>query len=109
MSLVEYGASAVQNVYLQDPLETPNTKTGSGSWNAARFSNPTYDTLSKEFIAAVDLSTQRRIAGQIQALLLDATPIIFAYFYNYLRSSQQTITRTYPPPQAHSFLLTATH
>jgi peptide/nickel transport system substrate-binding protein len=108
MSLVDYGARAVPNVYLQAPLQTPNTKTGSGSWNAARFSNPTYDTLSKEFIAAVDLSTQRRIAGQIQTLLLDETPIIFAYFYNYLSASQKNVTGTYPTAQGQFFLWNAT-
>jgi peptide/nickel transport system substrate-binding protein len=108
MSLVDYGARAVPNVYLQAPLQTPNTKTGSGSWNAARFSNPTYDTLSKDFIAAVDLSTQRRIAGQIQTLLLDETPIIYAYFYNYLSASQKNVTGTYPTAQGQFFLWNAT-
>jgi peptide/nickel transport system substrate-binding protein len=33
-----------------------------------------YDTLSQQYITAVDLSAQRTIAGQIQTLLLDQTP-----------------------------------
>ncbi len=108
MSLVDYGARAVPNVYLQAPLQTTNAKTGSGPWNAAHFSNPTYDALSKQYIAAVDLSTQRRIAGQIETLLLDETPVIYAYFYDYLSASQKNVTGTYPTAQGQFFLWNAT-
>ena len=108
MSLVDYGARAVPNVYLQAPLQSPNAKTGSGSWNAARFSDPAYDKLSKDFIAAVDISSQRRIAGQIERLLLDETPIIYAYFYNYLSAAQKNVSGTYPTAQGQFFLWNAT-
>jgi peptide/nickel transport system substrate-binding protein len=108
MSLVDYGARAVPNVYLQAPLQTINAKTGAGSWNAARFNNPTYDKLSQEFIGAVDLSTQRSLAGQIQTLLLDETPIIYAYFYDYLSASQKNVTGTYPTAQGQFFLWNTT-
>ena len=77
MSLVDYGHRSVPNVFLTAPLQTTNAKTGTGSWNAAHFSNPQYDKLAAQYIAAVDLSTQRMIAGQIQTLLLDQTPIIY--------------------------------
>jgi peptide/nickel transport system substrate-binding protein len=107
MSLVDYGARAVPNLYLEAPLQTPNAKTGTGSWNAARFSDPTYDKLSREFVAAVDLSTQRRIAGQIERLLLDETPIIFAYFYDYLTATQKNVTGVYPTAQSQFFLWNA--
>jgi len=108
MSLVDYGARAVPNIYLAAPLQTINAKTGTGAWNAARFSNPTYDRLSKQFIATPDVSTQRQIAGQIQTLLLDETPIIFAYFYNYLSASQKNVTGTIPTAQGQFFLWNAT-
>jgi peptide/nickel transport system substrate-binding protein len=104
VSLVDYGARAVPNIYLQAPLQSIDAKTGSGSWNAAHFNNSTYDTLSKQFIEAVDLSSQRTIAGKIQRLLLDETPIIFAYFYDYLSASQKNITGTYPTAQGQFFL-----
>jgi len=104
MSLVDYGARSVPNVYLQAPLQTIHAKTGSGSWNAAHFSNSTYDNLSKQYIAAVDLSTQRKIAGQIQRLLLDETPIIFAYFYDYLTATAKNVTGVYPTAQGQFFL-----
>jgi peptide/nickel transport system substrate-binding protein len=107
MSLVDYGARAVPNLFLEAPLQSINPKTGQGSWNAARFSNPTYDRLSKEFVAAVDLSTQRRIAGQIERLLLDQTPIIYPYFYDYLTATQKNVTGVYPTAIGELFLWNA--
>ena len=108
MSIVDYGARAVPNLFLQAPLQSINAKTGQGSWNAARFNNPTYDNLSKQFIAAVDLSTQRRLAGQIERLLLDETPIIYPYFYDYLSATQKTVAGTYPTAIGQLFLWNAT-
>jgi len=107
MSLVDYGARSVPNVLLAAPLQTINSKAGSGSWNAARFNNPTYDTLSKQYIAALDLSSQRRIAGQIQRLLLDETPVIYAYFYDFLTATAKNITGVYPTGIGHLFLYNA--
>ena len=107
MSLVDYGARAVPNVYLEAPLQSINAKTGSGSWNAAHFNNPTYDTLSKQFVAAVDLSSQRRIAAQIERLLLDETPVIYAYFYDYLSATLKNVTGVYPTAQGQFFLWNA--
>ena len=96
MSLVDYGARAVPNIFLQAPLQSPNAKTGQGAWNAARFNNATYDKLSKEFTATPDLSTQRHLAGQIEKLLLDETPIIYAYFYDWLTATRKNVTGVYP-------------
>jgi peptide/nickel transport system substrate-binding protein len=107
MSLVDYGARSVPNVLLEAPLQTINSKTGSGSWNAARFSNSTYDTLSKQYVAALDLSSQRRIAGQIETLLLDETPIIYAYFYDFLTATAKHITGVYPTGIGMLFLYNA--
>jgi peptide/nickel transport system substrate-binding protein len=107
MSLVDYGARSVPNVLLEAPLQTINAKTGAGSWNAARFSNPTYDKLSKEYIAAVDLSSQRSIAQQIEALLLDETPVIYAYFYDFLTATAKNVTGVYPTGIGMLFLYDA--
>jgi peptide/nickel transport system substrate-binding protein len=107
MSLVDYGARSVPNLYLAAPLQSINTKTGEGAWNAARFNNSQYDTLSKQFIATVDLQSQKNLAGQIQRLLLDETPIIWAYFYNYLSATQKNVTGVYPTAQGQFFLWNA--
>jgi peptide/nickel transport system substrate-binding protein len=108
MSLVDYGHRSVPNVFLTAPLQTTNAKKGTGSWNAAHFSNAQYDKLSNQFIATSDLSTQRTIAGQIETLLLDQTPIIYAYFYNYLSAWAKTVTGPYPTAIGHLFLNRAT-
>jgi peptide/nickel transport system substrate-binding protein len=107
ISLVDYGHRGVPNVFLTAPLQTINAKTGTGAWNAAHFSNSQYDTLSKQYIAAVDLTSQRAVAGQIETLLLEQTPIIYAYFYNYLTASAKNVTGVYPTAIGHIFLYNA--
>jgi peptide/nickel transport system substrate-binding protein len=104
MSLVDYGHRSVPNVFLTAPLQTINAKNGTGSWNAAHFNNSQYDKLSQQYIAAVDHSTQRQIAGQIETLLLAQTPIIFGYFYNYLAASAQNVHGIYPTAIGHIFV-----
>jgi peptide/nickel transport system substrate-binding protein len=107
MSLVDYGARSVPNVYLRSSLGSYNAKTGLGNWNAAHFANSTYDKLVADYIAAVDLQSQQRIAGQIERLLLDETPVIFAYFYNYLTGTAKNVTGVYPTAQGQFFLWNA--
>jgi peptide/nickel transport system substrate-binding protein len=108
MSLVDYGARSVPNLYLEAPLQTTNKKTGAGAWNAAHFNNPTYDKLSRQFVAAADLSDQRKLAGKIETLLLDETPIIFPYFYDYLCATAKNVHGVYPTGQAQLFLWNTT-
>jgi len=104
MSLVDYGHRGVPNVFLTSPLETYNAKTGTGTWNAAHFSNAQYDKLVAQYIAASDLGTQKTLAGQIETLLLAQTPIIFGYFYNYLTATTKGVTGVYPTAVGHLFL-----
>ncbi len=108
MSLVDYGHRGVPNAFLTNPLQTINAKTGTGSWNAAHFNSSDYDKLAAQYIAAVDLSTQRTIAGQIETLLLDQTPIIYGYFYNYLSAWAKNVAGVYPTAIGHLFLYNAT-
>jgi peptide/nickel transport system substrate-binding protein len=104
MSLVDYGHRSVPNVFLSAPLQTTNATTGTGSWNAAHFSNSQYDSLVTQYIGASDLSTQKSIAGQIETLLLNETPIVFGYFYNYLTATAMNVTGAYPTAIGHIFL-----
>jgi peptide/nickel transport system substrate-binding protein len=108
MSLVDYGHRSVPNVFLTAPLQTTNAKSGTGSWNAAHFNNTQYNTLSQQYIATVDLSSQRKIAGQIETLLLNETPIIYGYFYNYLSAWAKNVSGPYPTAIGHIFLNKAT-
>jgi len=107
MSLVDYGHRGVPNVFLGAPLETTNAKSGTGAWNGAHFSNAQYDGLVKQYVAAPDLSSQRSIAGQIQQLLLNETPIVYAYFYDYLTATATGVTGVYPTAIGHIFLQNA--
>jgi peptide/nickel transport system substrate-binding protein len=77
LSLVDYGHRPVPNVYFAAFLSD-------GTWNAAHFKNPTFDQLAAQYVAALDVDSQRAVAKQIQELLLDETPVIFPYFYNFL-------------------------
>jgi peptide/nickel transport system substrate-binding protein len=108
MSLVDYGHRSVPNAFLTNPLETINAKTGAGSWNAARFSSTQYDKLVAQYVGSSDLQTQRSIAGQIETLLLDQTPIVYGYFYNYLSASAQNVHGIYPTAIGHIFLYNTT-
>ena len=107
MSLVDYGHRGVPNVFLGAPFLTINSKTGTGLWNAAHFSNAQYDKLFAQYVAAVDVPTQKSIAGQMETLLLDQTPMIIAYFYNYLTATAMGVTGVYPTAIGHIFLQNA--
>ncbi|WP_454806433.1 ABC transporter substrate-binding protein [Paraburkholderia fungorum] len=78
LGITDYGHRGVPNVFLNAPL------TSTGTWNAAHFRNSQYDQLVAQFVAAIDLSSQRKISGQIQTLLLDETPVIIPFFYDQL-------------------------
>jgi peptide/nickel transport system substrate-binding protein len=86
MGITDYGHRGVPNVLLSAPLVS------TGTWNAAHFKNPDYDRLVAGYVASTDLKVQRETAGKIQTLLLDETPIIYAYFYNYLSATAPDVT-----------------
>ncbi|MST31568.1 peptide ABC transporter substrate-binding protein, partial [Acidimicrobiaceae bacterium USS-CC1] len=98
MSLVDYGARGVPNVFLEAPLQSIDAKTGQGAWNAAHFADPGYDRLSRQYIAASDLPAQRKLAGDIERLLLDETPVIWAYFFDGLTAQAKHVSGIYPTP-----------
>ena len=101
MSLVDYAHRGVPNVFLQAPLERK------GVWNAARFRDPAYDTLVKSYVAAIDLSSQRSVAGQIERLLLAKTPIVFPYFYSYLAATAKNVSGVRVTPTGQLLLQNA--
>jgi peptide/nickel transport system substrate-binding protein len=98
MSLVDYGDRGVPNVFLEAPLSS------SGPWNAAHFHNSTYDRLVKQYVAALDLHTQRRIAGQIERLLLSETPIVIPYWFDGLTATTTSVGGVNPTSTSQIFL-----
>src|SRR5919108_1105150 len=88
MGITDYGHRPVPNVYLTASLSgDPKI----GVWNSAHFKNPQYDDLVKQYVAALDLDSQRSVAKQIQELLLDETPVVFPYFYNFLSAAKPNL------------------
>ncbi|HVX45613.1 MAG TPA: hypothetical protein VHC49_17115, partial [Mycobacteriales bacterium] len=55
------------------------------------FKNKTYDKLVKDYVAAIDLDSQRRTAKKIQELLLDEVPQLYTYFYYYLAGTRKNV------------------
>ncbi len=101
MSLVDYGDRGVPNVFLEAPL------TSKGPWNGARFHNSTYDGLVKQYVAALDLSAQRQVAGKIENLLLQETPIVYPYWLDGLTASTPSVGGLNPTSIAQLYLNTA--
>jgi peptide/nickel transport system substrate-binding protein len=88
MGITDYGHRPVPNVYLTAALSgDPKV----GVWNSAHFKNDEYDQLVRDYVAALDLESQRSIARQIQELLLEETPIIFPYFYHFLSAAKPNL------------------
>jgi peptide/nickel transport system substrate-binding protein len=98
MSLVDYGSRGVPNVFLESPLVT------GGPWNAAHFSNKTYDNLVKQYVAAVDLQSQKTIAAKIEQLLLDQTPLVIPYWIDGLTASTPKVHGLNPTSTAQILL-----
>ena len=97
MGITDYGHRGVPNVFLRAPLLSD------GPWNAAHFKNADYDKLVDQFGRTADIGGQRAIAGKIETLLLDETPIIFGYFYDYLVPTKKGLTGI--PPIANRLFL----
>ncbi len=98
MGITDYGHRGVPNVFLQAPLLS------TGTWNSAHFNNKDYDGLVASFIGALDLESQKETAGKIQRLLLDETPIIYGYFYDFLTATRKGVTGVEPTAMSHLFL-----
>ncbi|MGH2909074.1 MAG: ABC transporter substrate-binding protein [Solirubrobacteraceae bacterium] len=98
MSLVNYGDRGVPNVFLNAPLTTH------GSWNAAHFHNAAYDKLYQQYVAAIDLQTQKQIAGKIERLLLNETPLVIPYWIDGLTATTPKVHGVNPTGLSQLFL-----
>lgn len=98
MGITDFGHRGVPNVYLNAPLKSD------GPWNAAHFKNSDYDRLVEGYVAAGTLETQKEYSGQIQRLLLDETPVIFGYFYDFIVVGSKALTGARPTAMSQMFL-----
>jgi len=74
LGITDYAHRGAPNTLLGNPLLS------NGSWNAAHFKSAAYDALVPRYVKALALDAQRSAARDIQALLLDETPLIISYF-----------------------------
>ena len=84
-TITDYGHRAIPNVYLTAAFAT------GGEWNASKYSNPRFDAALKSYIAASDLASQRRHARTMQTILLADTPVIIAYFYDWIAAGSPKV------------------
>jgi peptide/nickel transport system substrate-binding protein len=85
LNITDWGHRSVPNVYLTSALEY------AGVWNAAHYNNPAFDAAAKGFVGAITLTDQQKYAKQAELILLQDTPVIFPYFYNYLAAGLKTV------------------
>jgi peptide/nickel transport system substrate-binding protein len=95
LGITDYGHRGVPTVFLTAALAS------TGTWNAAHFNNPTLDGLIGNFVAALDIDSQKAAAGEIETLLLDETPVIFPYFYFHLSAERSNVTGIEPTGMGH--------
>jgi peptide/nickel transport system substrate-binding protein len=86
LGITDYGHRGVPNLFLNAPLVS------GGAWNAAHFSNAQYDKLVGQFVGALDVASQKKIAGEIERLLLDQTPMVIPYFFDQLIATRKNLT-----------------
>ncbi|MGA8709293.1 MAG: ABC transporter substrate-binding protein [Steroidobacteraceae bacterium] len=98
MGIEDYAHRGVPNIFLTATLGSR------GTFNAAHFRNADYDRLVASYIAALDPAAQRDAAGRIQRLLLQQTPIIAAYFYDWLSVTTRHVQGVRPTAMGHLFL-----
>lgn len=98
MGIEDYAHRGVPNTVLTATLGS------TGTFNAAHFKNPEFDRLAAAYIAALDPAAQRAAATLIQRLLLEETPVITAYFYDWLSVTAKRVTGVVPTAMGHLFL-----
>jgi peptide/nickel transport system substrate-binding protein len=95
MGIEDYAHRGVPNILLTASLGSR------GTFNAAHFKNSDYDKLAASYIAALDAATQRDCAGRIQRLLLEETPVVTAYFYDWLSVTAKHVSGVKPTAMGH--------
>jgi peptide/nickel transport system substrate-binding protein len=98
LGATDYGHRGVPNVLLAAPLKSD------GPWNSAHFKNKDYDSLVAQYVGALDLQSQRHTASNIQKLLLDESPVLFTYFYDFLTATTKKVSGAQATAMGQLFL-----
>ncbi len=78
LGIVDYGHRATPDVYLNAALRT------GGDWNSSQYSSPEFDAAFGEYQAAVGVDAQKAACTKMQTILLEDTPVVIPYIYNYI-------------------------
>ena len=103
LGIVDYGHRGTPDVYLNAALST------NGVWNSSQYASQDYDAAFHAFQASVGVDEQRTAAGNIERILLDDSPILFPYFYNYLSAHSDKFAGIEVTALGHMFLAKAGH
>jgi peptide/nickel transport system substrate-binding protein len=98
IGIVDYGHRGTPDVYLNASLSP------GGAWNSAQYNSQEYADLFKEFQSAVGVEAQKTAAGKIETLLLEDSPTLFPYFFNYLSAHTKTFAGIEVTAIGHMFL-----
>ena len=96
-TLTEYGARGVPNVFLTRAYMS----TGIGDWNASHYNNPEFDSVARTYLAASDITAQRKATKRMAGLLLRDTPVITDFFINYVTASSSKVKNYVPEGLSH--------
>ena len=94
-SLTEYGARGVPNIYLT------RCYMSTGDWNASHYNNAEFDSLAKTYLAAAEITAQRKATKRMAGLLLRDTPVITDYFISYVTASTSKLKNYVPEGLSH--------
>ncbi len=94
-TITEYGARGAPNLYLTAAYMS------NGDWNASRYSNPEFDSLARTFLGSADIASQRKATKKLAGILLRDTPVITAYFLNFVTASSSKVKNYQPDGISH--------
>jgi peptide/nickel transport system substrate-binding protein len=95
MTLTEYGARGVPNIYIT------RCYMSTGDWNASHYKNPAFDRLANRFLAAAEVRAQRTASKAMVGILLNDTPVITDYFIKYVTASSSKVKNYVPEGISH--------
>ena len=95
MTLTEYGARGVPNIYIT------RCYMSTGDWNASHYKNPAFDRLANRFLAAAEVRAQRAASKAMAGILLNDTPVITDYFIKYVTASSSKVKNYVPEGISH--------
>ena len=85
IGIVDYGHRPTPDIYFGRALATD------GDWNSSNYNSAEFDSLFKDYQAAVDVDGQKTAVGQIQRLLHEDMPAVYHTFFNYLSGHSTSV------------------